>query len=142
MSFKEQFNRFFAMDDSFDNYSQGFEEEHDQEAPSQMNLIEEVEPKRSVQRTKASPSSQDSRQNVIALNKSGYQAEIKVVEPKVYSEIQGVADLLLENHIVIINFKSAQNDHAQQMIDFLSGTIYAIKGNLQRVGEQIFVNFL
>lgn len=68
-----------------------------------------------------------------------YQSKIVVFEPRVYSEVQEIADLLLSNQSVILNFTRIEEDQAKRIVDFLTGTIYAISGDIQRVGEEIFL---
>ncbi|WP_035053608.1 cell division protein SepF [Carnobacterium pleistocenium] len=68
-----------------------------------------------------------------------YQSKIVVFEPRVYSEVQEIADFLLSNQSVILNFTRIEEDQAKRIVDFLTGTIYAISGDIQRVGEEIFL---
>ncbi len=68
-----------------------------------------------------------------------YQSKIVVFEPRVYSEVQEIADLLLSNQSVILNFTRIEEDQAKRIVDFLTGTIYAISGDIQRIGEEIFL---
>ena len=68
-----------------------------------------------------------------------YQSKIVVFEPRVYSEVQEIADLLLSNQSVILNFSRIEEDQAKRIVDFLTGTIYAISGDIQRIGEEIFL---
>lgn len=70
---------------------------------------------------------------------NAYQSKIVVFEPRVYSEVQEIADLLLSNQSVILNFTRIEEDQAKRIVDFLTGTIYAISGDIQRVGEEIFL---
>ncbi|SDQ52490.1 cell division protein SepF [Carnobacterium viridans] len=68
-----------------------------------------------------------------------YQSKIVVFEPRVYSEVQEIADLLLSNQSVVLNFTRIEEDQAKRIVDFLTGTIYAISGDIQRIGEEIFL---
>ena len=68
-----------------------------------------------------------------------HQSKIVVFEPRVYSEVQEIADLLLANQSVILNFARIEEDQAKRIVDFLTGTIYAINGDIQRIGDEIFL---
>lgn len=68
-----------------------------------------------------------------------YQSKIVVFEPRVYSEVQEIADLLLSNQSVVLNFTRIEEEQAKRIVDFLTGTIYAISGDIQRIGEEIFL---
>lgn len=69
-------------------------------------------------------------------NKSG---KMILVEPRAYSESQEIADHLKARNSVVVNFKRVTTDQAKRIIDFLSGTLYAINGDLQRIGDGIYL---
>ena len=60
-------------------------------------------------------------------------------EPRAYSESQQIADFLKNNNAVIVNLKRVTPDQAKRIVDFLSGTLYAIEGGLQKLGGGIFL---
>ncbi|MFV0274745.1 MAG: cell division protein SepF [Bacilli bacterium] len=62
-----------------------------------------------------------------------------LLEPRAYSESQQIADHLKMRTTVVVNLKRVTPDQAKRIVDFLSGTIYAIGGNLQKVGGGIFL---
>lgn len=62
-----------------------------------------------------------------------------LVEPRAYSESQQIADHLKAKNSVLVNFKRVTSDQAKRIIDFLGGTLYAIGGDLQKVGNGIYL---
>ena len=60
-------------------------------------------------------------------------------EPRAYSESQQIADHLKNRNSVLVNLKRVTSDQAKRIIDFLSGTLYAIGGDLQKVGGGIYL---
>ena len=62
-----------------------------------------------------------------------------LLEPRAYSEAQQIADHLKKRNTVVVNLKRVTADQAKRIMDFLSGTIYAIKGNIQKIGSGIFL---
>ena len=62
-----------------------------------------------------------------------------LLEPRAYSEAQQIADHLKKRNTVVVNLKRVTSDQAKRIMDFLSGTIYAIKGNIQKIGSGIFL---
>ena len=60
-------------------------------------------------------------------------------EPRAYSESQQIADYLKASNAVIVNLKRVTPDQAKRIVDFLSGTLYAIEGGLQKLGGGIFL---
>ena len=66
-------------------------------------------------------------------------AKMILLEPRAYSEAQQIAYHLKKRNTVVVNLKRVTADQAKRIMDFLSGTIYAIKGNIQKIGSGIFL---
>ena len=64
---------------------------------------------------------------------------VVVMEPDNFEEVQLVADHLKERRPVIVNLEEAPVELARRIVDFLSGTVYALDGGLERIGEAIFL---
>ena len=62
-----------------------------------------------------------------------------LVEPRAYSESQTIADHLKKRNSVVVNLKRVTSDQAKRIIDFLTGTIYAIGGDMQKLGGGIYL---
>lgn len=69
----------------------------------------------------------------------GEGSKLILLEPRAYSESQQIADHLKNRHTVVVNLKRVTEAQAKRIIDFLSGTVYAIGGNLQKIGGGIFL---
>lgn len=65
--------------------------------------------------------------------------KLVLLEPRAFSETQQIADQLKGRNTVVVNLKRVTTDQAKRIIDFLSGTIYAIGGDIQKVGGGIFL---
>ena len=62
-----------------------------------------------------------------------------LLEPRAYSESQQIADHLKNGNTVVVNMKRVTADQAKRIVDFLSGTVYALSGDLQKIGAGIFL---
>ena len=62
-----------------------------------------------------------------------------LVEPRAYSESTQIADHLKRRNAVVVNLKRVTNDQAKRIIDFLTGTLYAIGGDIQKLGNGIYL---
>lgn len=62
-----------------------------------------------------------------------------LVEPRAYSESQTIADHLKTKNTVVVNLKRVTDAQAKRIIDFLTGTLYAIGGDLQQIGPGIYL---
>lgn len=74
-----------------------------------------------------------------ANNTKGKKGTMILLEPRAYSESQQIADHLKQNNTVVVNMKRVTADQAKRIVDFLSGTVYAISGDLQKIGPGIFL---
>ena len=76
-------------------------------------------------------------EEALAENDGG--SKMILLEPRAYSEAQQIVDHLKNRHTVVVNLKRVTSDQAKRIVDFLSGTIYAIGGDLQKIGGGIFL---
>ena len=96
-------------------------------------------------------SNEDAKDNHNVNEDEYYEGEIKtfadssssskmiLFEPRAYSESQQIADYLKKRNAVVVNLKRVTPDQAKRIVDFLSGTLYAINGGLQKLGTGIFL---
>ena len=79
-----------------------------------------------------------SKHNIVSLHT---QKNIKLVlfEPRTFDETQEIADNLKSHRPVLVNLQRIRKDIGLRIVDFLSGTVYALGGNIQKVGANIFV---
>lgn len=87
---------------------------------------------------KDSSSGQKGRNNIVSLHT---QKNIRMVlfEPRTYEESPEIADHLKSHRPVVVNLQLVRREHGVRIIDFLSGTVYALGGNIQKLGENIFI---
>ncbi|MCL6477238.1 MAG: cell division protein SepF [Peptococcaceae bacterium] len=67
------------------------------------------------------------------------QLKVVVAEPKIFEDVQGLADNLKNRRPVIVNLEKAEPELAKRVVDFISGATYALNGSLQKVGSGIFL---
>ncbi len=65
--------------------------------------------------------------------------EVCVIKPISIDDAREVTETLLSNRTVILNLEGLDLEIAQRIIDFTSGSCYAISGSLQKVSNYIFV---
>jgi cell division inhibitor SepF len=73
------------------------------------------------------------KQNSVSGNK------MILLEPRAFSEAQTIADYLKSRNTVVVNLKRVTPEVAKRIVDFLSGAVYAIGGDLQKLGNGIFL---
>jgi cell division inhibitor SepF len=65
--------------------------------------------------------------------------EIVVLEPRSFDEARAAADHLKARRPVIVNLRDAERELARRVVDFTCGVTYAVDGQMQRIGEEIFL---
>lgn len=79
--------------------------------------------------------------NVQSTNATQESSKMCLFEPRVFSDTQDIADELKNRRATLVNLQRIDKVSAKRIIDFLSGTVYAIGGDIQRVGTDIFFIF-
>lgn len=77
-------------------------------------------------------------QNVVSIH-TNKNMKVVVCEPDSFEEAQALADHLKSRRQVILNLENTPADVSQRIVDFISGTTYALEGNSQQVGKTIFI---
>lgn len=62
-----------------------------------------------------------------------------LLEPRAYSEATQIADYLKKRNTVVLNLKRVTKEQAKRITDFVSGTIYAIGGSMQKISGGTFL---
>lgn len=116
MGFKNKFKSFFTVEDEYEYI--------EEEVYSNEDTNDKVEDK----------------QNVVSLT-SMKQPTSKVVlcEPRTYNEAQEIADNIINRRAVVINLERVDHQQAMRIVDFLSGTVYAVNGDIQKLGSETFL---
>lgn len=65
--------------------------------------------------------------------------EVCVIKPTSVDDAREITDTLLSNRTVVLNMEGLDVEVAQRIIDFTSGSTYAISGNLQKISHYIFI---
>lgn len=79
------------------------------------------------------------RNNTSKNRKLGNGMEVCVIKPTSFDETREITDTLLSNRTVVLNMEGLDMNLAQRIIDFTSGSTYAIHGNLQKISHYIFI---
>lgn len=72
-------------------------------------------------------------------DEAGEGSKMILLEPRAYSESHQITDYLKKRNTVVINLKRVTPDQGKRIIDFVSGTIYALSGTMQKLGDGIFL---
>lgn len=64
---------------------------------------------------------------------------IAIKEPAAYDNIMESARIVRNGESVLVNFKNMGDQQARRSIDFLTGVVFTLDGDIQNVGGQIFL---
>lgn len=102
---------------------EGFRSSYEEEPP--------VTPKKSTFRT--------SSNKVVPIRTAPNGLGICIVKPKNFGDSQQVCEILLDGQPVIVSLEGIDIMEAQRIMDFISGCIFSISGNMRQVSRYIFV---
>lgn len=105
-----------------------------QEAASFESSYEEpapVTPRRTSMRT--------SSNKVVPIRTTPNGLEVCIIKPANFGESQQVCEVLMDGQPVVVNLEGIDIMEAQRIMDFISGCIFSISGNMRQVSRYIFV---
>jgi len=79
------------------------------------------------------------RKNKIVSMPQPQSVKMVITQPTSFDQSDEICSYLKERKSIIVNLEYVNKDVARRIVDFLSGTIYAIKGNIQNVGTGIYL---
>ena len=79
------------------------------------------------------------RQNSAVSGGAAAALEMKIVKPEKFEEVTGIADHLLARRTVVLNLENTSKETVRRIVDFLSGTAYALEGKIKRVANSTYV---
>lgn len=122
MTIKSKLKTFFFLDDEIDD-----------------NIDEYVEEPAPIKQQKQPVKSQ----NVVSLQSvqkiTQKSSKVILVEPRSYEESPEIADHLKNRRAVVVNLQRIDKEQGRQIVDFLSGAVYTIGGDIQKIGSSIFL---
>ena len=63
--------------------------------------------------------------------------EMLLVSPDTFNDALKIADDLKKNKIIILNLEDIEFEEGRKIVDFLSGTIYALGGSVNKISGKI-----
>lgn len=80
-----------------------------------------------------------SSNKVVPIRTAPNGLEVCIVKPANFGESQQVCEVLMDGQPVIVNLEGIDIMEAQRIMDFISGCIFSISGNMRQVSRYIFV---
>ena len=121
---------FLGGEDEFEEYEEEVVEKPRYSKPS------EPAPKQPLLGKKSNNNASNSR--VVNIHATT-QLEVAVLQPQSYEDSREIADRLKNKKAVVINLEELSKEDAIKVLDFVSGVVYALEGDIQKVSSGIFI---
>lgn len=134
MGVMDKFLNYMKLNEDEDNFYDNFEDEEEIEAPRKQVAKDATDS--TEERKKTVPKVTPIPRQV---KKMGTGMEVCVIKPTSVEDAREITETLLANRTVVLNLEGIDVDIAQRIIDFTSGSTFAISGNLQKISHYIFI---
>lgn len=145
MSFKNKIQNWFYLDDEELQEQEAQQKRQQQQSKQQKQAV--PEPKRPKKEPVKAKRPQPKKNEPVAVNEprlvglpnSQKASKIMLLEPRVYEEVEDMAEHLKSRRTILVNLQKLDHEQSRRVIDYLSGVIDAIGGEMARVGNGVFI---
>jgi len=99
---------------------------------------QQSQPQQEELETNAFESRMKNRNNVVSIH-SQKNSRVVLYEPRSFDDAQELADHLRSRRAIVVNMQRVRVDVAMRIVDFLSGTVYALNGSISKLGPSIYL---
>lgn len=147
MGVMDKFLQYMKINDEDDEYLDDdyLDDEEVVEKPVSKKIVPVKEPEetegveRSVNIRKLPQNNRPLQSRQSAAKRVSNGMEVCVIKPTSIEDAREITETLLQNRTVVLNLEGLDVDIAQRIIDFTSGSCFAIDGNLQKISHYIFI---
>ena len=116
------------------------------ERPQRVERPTPPSPSRSMPDTSTTDYRRENRQSrqerpskIVPIKSGNNGLEVTVTKPASFEDSQDICDLLINGKAVVANLEGFDSTEAQRIMDFISGCVYAMNGNLHQISKYIFI---
>lgn len=120
-----------------DEYDEEYEEDYAEETVKAKPARTPVAPKAEESFEEPKHRSGLLKPKVVPMNRS--MMEVNIIKPNAFEDSQNICNTLLSGRPVVVNLEGFDPDDAQRIMDFISGCIYAIRGQYHQISKYIFI---
>ena len=70
---------------------------------------------------------------------AGGRMQVRIIKPNSFDQARQITDTLLAHRTVLLNLEGLDINTAQRIVDFASGSCYALHGNFMKISQYIIV---
>ena len=121
MGFISAVKNFMGFDDAYEDY-----EEEDRYEDEQ----EEEEPRARRRRTS----------KVIPITARNEDANVQIIKPATFDDARKASEVLMRDQVVVFDVTGMRDsEEALRVVDFVSGTVFGLRGNIRKINTGIFI---
>lgn len=125
-----------SLIDKFRTMMLGEEEYDEDDADDYEDDYEEEEEERVI--PFRAPKTPKDKTKLVNIN-TNIQMQVAIIMPDGYDDAQEICDNVKQNRAVVVNLENVEYEISQRIVDFLSGTCYALNGSIQKISNKIFI---
>ena len=110
-------------------------EEYDEQYESNTPYIEEKE---SIPAPTSTNTKKSSNSKVVGMP-GMQQVRVVISQPSTFEQSEEICEHLKEKKSIIVNLEYVNKDVARRIVDFISGAVYGLDGNIQKISNSIFL---
>ena len=118
---------------AYDDYDEEEEEYEEEAAPA---------PRRNYTTRGAAANDTDAQANnmgrVMSINRSS-NMQVVLVKPERFDQVSDIANRLRDKQSVVLNLEATNKDVARRVVDFLSGTAFALDGKIRKIAVSTYL---
>ena len=145
MSFWDNMKKFAQpySDDEYDDYEEEMEETEEEQEPAPRSrrtspFASSRESESSFSASSAAPSSGFGGQ-VINMNSASGKQEVVLFHAKSFENAANAANELRRKKAVILNMENVDKALTRRVVDFLSGSVYALDGSVKKIAQSTYL---
>ena len=123
-------------DDEMDDYAEQTEEPAPRKRRNPFSTEREAEPAAPAAAAAAAPSTGFSGQ---VLNMSSGKQEVVLFHAKTFDDAARASDELRKRKAIILNMENVDKSLTRRVVDFLSGSVYALDGSVKKVAQSTYL---
>ena len=130
-------------DEDYDDYDDEFDDEEEEKCSARKKLFSGSRKNRDEEDDYSDIRVTDKakqQRKVVPIKTSGSRGlEVVVIRPESMEDSSEITDTLLSGKAVVLNLEGIHVEIAQRIIDYSAGSCYAMRGNLQKITNYIFL---
>lgn len=115
------------------------EEDFDYDAEYENNASVAYTDEKENATTNASVAPLTTKKNKVVGMPGMQQVKVIISQPSTFEQSEEICEHLKEKKSIIVNLEYVNKDVARRIVDFISGAVYGLDGNIQKISNSIFL---